>query len=109
MTSQELTAETVVQSTLHIRSVHQRVEEQTRHAHGTYQLAQAHAAETTHVLSQEEYLSIELTILKTANLLMGACLGSHPQLTPRLHRPVEHECVRVVRQAVTSGKLDVRP
>lgn len=105
----ELTAETVVQSTLHITSVRLKVQEQTIHAHGASQLARAHAAEGTHTLSQDEHLGIELTILRTTNLLLGACLGSHPHLPPRLHRPVEHECVRVVREAVASGQLVVRP
>lgn len=70
-------------------------------------LAAAYEAEEAYAHALWERGAAQTATQTAATLLYGAVLGAIPALDPGRERPVQHECARVIQEAVQRGALEV--
>lgn len=77
-----------------------------REARMALDLARGHEAEGAHALALRERGDAQRLAERAHALLFGAALGNLVTYPPEMNRPIEHECARVIRQAIEAGSLE---
>lgn len=95
----------LVEHALRVSRARTTVEPIVKQAHSARQLAQGHTAEGGHALAMREIAEAHALADSAFRVLYGAVLGSSLNIPSELLRPVEHECARVIQEAVERGGL----